>query len=158
MAFVLGPFGYNKLMLGMPLKEAAATGLFRQTKPETVSAGCLRYTMLIDQELYVVPEPTAGGAASTPAVPLKGRLDVLISPRYGVVELDGGPLMHSPEGIGAGAPEELLAQAYPQLDVSRGTATVQVSGNPDAVYVFGLNGAGTVTSFSLRLAKPDCSG
>jgi len=33
-----------------------------------------------------------------------------------------------------------------------------VGGNPDAVYVFGLNGTGTVTSFSLRLAKSDCPG
>jgi hypothetical protein len=157
LAFVLGPVGYNKLMLGMPLKEAAATGLFRQTKQETVSAGCLRYTTVISATYAGLAPPEAAGAA-TPATPVKGKLEVLVSLREGVVELDGDPLLHTPEGIGVGAPEELIAQAYPQLNVSRGTATVQVGGNPDAVYVFGLNGTGTVTSFSLRLAKSDCPG
>jgi hypothetical protein len=160
MAFVLGPFGYNKLMLGMPLKEAAATGLFRKTTPAIVSAGCLRYTMLIDQELYVVPAPTANGASPSSPVPVAGKLDVLVSVRYGVVELDGGQLLHTPEGIGVGVSRQALVQVYPTLVLpSRaGITAVQVNSNPSAMYVFGLNGTGTVTSFSLRLAKSDCIG
>jgi hypothetical protein len=152
--YVLGPDGYEKLMLGMPLSEATAAGLFGKTASTKVSAGCLRYTMLIN-EMYVGPT-LAGGAA--PSMPVKGTLEVLVSLRDGVAELNGDPLLRSPEGIGVGAPEEMLVQAYPQLYVSRGTATAQVSGNPKAVYVFGLTGAGTVTSFSLRLAKSDCPG
>jgi hypothetical protein len=158
-AFVLGPFGYDKLMLGMPLKEAAATGLFRETTQSIVSAGCLRYTMLIDQ-MYVLPAPPASSAGTPKTIPVTGKLDVLISVRYGVAELDGGPLLHTPEGVGVGVSKQFLVQAYPTLELpSRaGTAVVQVSENPRAMYVFGLGGAGTVTSFSLRLAKSDCPG
>lgn len=153
--YVLGPEGYDKLTLGMPLKEAA--GLLRQTAVTTVAAGCLRYTMLLNGT-YVGPTMQGATGAATPSWPVKGKLEVLVSLREGVVELTGDPVLRTPEGIGVGAPEELLVEAYPQLDVSRGTATAQVSGNPDAVYVFGLTGAGTVKSFSLRLAKSDCPG
>jgi hypothetical protein len=155
--YVLGPDGYEKLMLGMPLAEATAAGLFRKTSSATVSAGCLRYTMLINGT-YVRSSPAAGSGATPSIMPVKGQLEVLVSLREGVVELNGDPLLRTPEGIGVGAPEEILVQVYPQLYMSRGTATVQVSGNPKANYVFGLSGAGTVTSFSLRLAKSDCPG
>jgi hypothetical protein len=155
LVYVLGPVGYNKLTLGLPLEEATKAGLFPKTAGTTVSAGCLRYTMLING-VYVGLKPSGTAA---PTVPVTGKLEVLVSLREGVVELSGDPLLRTPEGIGVGVPEQMLVQAYPKLDrSSHGTATVQVSGNPRAVYVFGLSGSGTVTSFSLRLAKSDCPG
>jgi hypothetical protein len=155
--FVLGPDGYDKLTLGLPLDKAIAAGLFYKAPASPVSAGCLRYTTVLTGT-YVVRTPPGASGAATSAVPVRGKLRVLVSLSEGVVELNGDPLTRTPEGIGVGSPEELLAQAYPQLDVSRGTATVRVSGNPAAIYVFGLDGTGTVTSFSLRLAKSDCPG
>src|ERR1700730_11694465 len=116
-------------MLGMPLSEATAAGLFAKTGSATVSAGCLRYTMLINGT-YVAPTPAAGSGATAPSVPVKGQLEVLVSLREGVVEMNGDPLLRTPEGIGVGAPKEILVQVYPQLYMSRGMATVQVSGNP----------------------------
>jgi hypothetical protein len=159
---VLGPYGYSKLVLGMPWQQAAASGLFRSTVPAVMSAGCLRYTVLFD-ELYLLPTKTAPTAGSSPGaspVPFKGKLEVLVSVRNGVVQLIGGPLLRTPEGIGVGTPRQALAQAYPTLKLpSRGgTTAVQVRENPGAMYVFGLSGTGTVTSFSLRLAKSDCLG
>jgi hypothetical protein len=155
-ALVLGPYGYNKLLLGMRWQEAQATGLFQASSPGKVSADCLRYTVLVDQ-IYVLktkapPTPSAG------SVPVQDKLEVLVSVRDGVVQLIGGPLLRTPEGIGVGSARQDLAEAYPKLDLPTrgGTTVVQVNQNPNAIYVFGLSGTGTVTSFSLRLAKSDC--
>jgi hypothetical protein len=110
--------------------------------------------MLVDG-IYALPTASTPGAAS---VQVKDKLEVLVSVRDGVVELIGGPLLRTPEGIGIGSARQELAEAYPtvELPTRGGTTAVQVSQNPMAVYVFGLSGTGTVTSFSLRLAKSDC--
>ncbi|HYS34349.1 MAG TPA: hypothetical protein VEO01_01755, partial [Pseudonocardiaceae bacterium] len=156
---VLGPYGYNKLTLGMPWQDAIASGLVRQTAPAVVSAGCLRYRVLINAAYYG-PTPTVSGLAVPPSAPIETKLDVLVSVRDGVVQLIGGAVLRTPEGIGVGSSKQEFAKAYPKIELPTrgGTAAVQVSQNPMAVYVFGLSGTGTVTSFSLRLAKSDCLG
>jgi len=155
---VLGPYGYSKLLLGMSWQQAQASGLFQTSSPGEVSADCLRYTVLVD-EIYVLKTKTAP-TPSAVSVPVQDKLEVLVSVRDGVVQLIGGPLLRTPEGIGVGSARQDLAEAYPKLELPTrgGTTVVQVSQNPNAIYVFGLSGTGTVTSFSLRLAKSDCPG
>jgi hypothetical protein len=158
---VLGPYGYNKLMLGMPWQDVLASGMVRETSPAVVSAGCLRYMVLVAAAGYYEPTPTAGSLAAAPStVPIDTKLEVLVSVRDGLIQLIGGAVLRTPEGIGVGSPKQALAQAYPKIELPTrgGTAAVVVSTNPEAMYVFGLSGTGTVTSFSLRLAKSDCLG
>lgn len=150
---VLGPDGVGALNLGMSWQKALASGMLRKSGPVT-SAGCLRYTVLV--------EPSGGRTSpATPAVPVwDDSTQIVVSVRDGVVQLIAGSALHTPEGIGIGSSREDLRDAYPQLilPVHSGTTAVPVTGNPYAVYVFTLSGDGTVTSFSLRMAKSDCLG
>jgi hypothetical protein len=117
--------------------------------------------VLVDAAYHYGPTPTANGLApAPPTASIETKLEVLVSVRDGVVQLIGGAVLRTPEGIGVGSPKQELAQAYPKIELPTrgGTAAVQVSQNPRAVYVFGISGTGTVTSFSLRLAKSDCLG
>ena len=158
---VLGPYGVADLRLGMSWKQALDSGELRQSAAVS-SAGCLRYTVLIEP----IEKPT--GAPNLPAtttdapgsaVPMDVA-EVVVSVHDGVVQVIAGPRLRTPEGIGVGSTRDALADAYPELDLPTrgGTGSVGVLDNPQAVYVFNLSGTGTVTSFSLRMAKSSCLG
>lgn len=150
---VLGPAGVGKLSLGMSWQAAMASGLLRQSGPVT-SAGCLRYTVIVEQ---YSDSPTAA-ASVTPPWPEKTQ--IVVNVRDDIVQLITSPLLHTPEGIGVGSSREDLKDAYPDLTLPTrgGTTLAPVDGNPMAVYVFDLSGSGTVMSLSLRMAKSDCLG
>jgi hypothetical protein len=154
---VLGPFGYDKLSLGMSLKDVAAVAQLRDAAPVT-SNGCYRYTVFLDVVTVQQPSTVVPGATPVTTLPADAVLELLVSARNGVIQVIAGPTMHTPEGIGIGSSKEALADAYPLLvlPVRAGMTTVPATGNPKAIYVFQVAGNGTVTAFSLRQAKSDC--
>jgi hypothetical protein len=165
----LGPYGLGTLKLGMSWKDAVSGGELRQSTA-VAAAGCLRYTVFVEPLKKPTIEPVSpattadvAGAAGVPqSLPPDPATvaDVVVSVRDGIVEVIGGPLLRTPEGIGVGSTKDALADAYPKLIVPTrgGSTTVEVLANPEAVYMFDVSGAGTVTSFSLRMAKSDCLG
>ncbi|HEY0807281.1 MAG TPA: hypothetical protein VGD84_19595 [Pseudonocardiaceae bacterium] len=162
-AAVLGPDGYGDLLLGMSWQDALASGELRQSAPLS-SAGCLRYSVVVDtpvRKLPVTPTPNASGSAPATALPpLPVVAELVVSVRNGVVQVIAGPLLRTPEGVGVGTSRDVLADVYPKLvaPTRGGAAVTAVVANPKAVYMFDLSGTGVVTSFSLRLAKSDCLG
>ena len=157
---VLGPDGVGTVYLGMSWQKALATGLLRKSGPVT-SAGCSRYIVLIPPSGVRPTAPTGPTGPRASTVPVwDDSTQIVVSVRDGVVQLIAGPALHTPEGIGIGSSREDLSEAYPKVivPVHSGTTFVPVNGNPYAVYAFNVNSDGTVTSFSLRMAKSDCLG
>ena len=162
---ILGPYGLGNLQLGMSWQKAIATGELHESAP-VLSAGCLRYTVVLEPVpgTTVPPAPPVSTATPVPGADPDGAADrvaeVVVSVRDGVVQVIAGPLLETPEGVGVGSTRDDLTEAYPKAAVPPrgGTANVEVVKNPMAVYVFDVSGAGTVTSFSLRMAKTDCLG
>jgi hypothetical protein len=155
---VLGPFGYDKVSLGMSLKDVAAVAQLRDAAPVTTN-GCLRYSVLVD--VVSVPSTVRAAATVTPttaSLPADAVLELLVSARDGVIQVIAAPTLRTPEGIGIGSSKADLVEAYPMvvLPVRAGSTTVPAAGNPRAIYVFQVAGDGTVTSFALRQAKSDC--
>lgn len=159
---VLGPYGLGDLRLGMSWQKAVASGDLHESAP-VLSAGCLRYTVVLEP---VSTAPTASPPVEVPTTPVPGSgaipnlAEVVVSVRDGLVQVIAGPLLRTPEGIGVGSTRDDLVEAYPMVTLPPrgGSTNVQVIKNPIAVYVFDLSGTGTVTSFSLRMAKSDCLG
>ena len=158
---VLGPDGYGDLLLGMSWKDALASGELRQSAPLS-AAGCLRYTVVVDPPVRKAPaSPTPNASGSAPGLlPQPVVAELVVSVRNGVVQVIGGPLLRTPEGVGVGTTKDVLQDVYPKLVAPPrgGAAIAAVVANPNAVYVFDLSATGVVTSFSLRLAKSDCLG
>ncbi|HEX4722746.1 MAG TPA: hypothetical protein VH333_09545 [Pseudonocardiaceae bacterium] len=159
---VLGPYGLGDLELGMSWQKAVASGELHESAP-VLSAGCLRYTVALEPIPTTtpsiappVPVTRSAGAAGAPSK----VAEVVVSVRDGLVQVIAGPMLRTPEGVGVGSTKDDLSEAYPKaaLPPRGGSTNVEVVKNPMAVYVFDVSGAGTVTSFSLRMAKTDCLG
>jgi hypothetical protein len=156
---VLGPDGYGDLLLGMSWQDALASGELRQSAPLS-SAGCLRYSVVVDTPVRKVPVTPTPNASGSGQAPLPVVAELVVSVRNGLVQVIAGPLLRTPEGVGVGTSRDVLTDVYPKLvaPTRGGAAVTEVVANPKAVYVFDLSGTGVVTSFSLRLAKSDCLG
>jgi hypothetical protein len=111
-ATVLGPTGYGPLRLGMTDAELQATGQVTSSLPSQKPVGsCTTYAI-------------NGHTGS--------RLEV--SAKRGLVIIDPGPKIHTPEGIAEGATQAEVKAKYPDYDSQKSPAIVRVPGNSAAWY------------------------
>lgn len=112
---VLGPTGYNKLMLGMSFADAKRTGLLANA--DAAPTGCADYTL------------TEGTS---------GIRKVTISDTHGVVSFEASGA-HTPERIRVGSTKDELEAAYPGLSGSGGAYTA-AAGSAGGNYLFTVDG------------------
>lgn len=141
----LGPDGFGRVRLGMPLEQAMATG--QLTRRAGGGVPCR-----MASETGTGPGPSG---------------NVTVSVQYGVAKIQAYPGVTTPEGIGLGAGLDELWHAYPDtvvetyrdmgvgIDMDDHYRTA-VPGNPKATYRFFVNAKGRVDAMLLVLATQDC--
>ncbi|MGW7533947.1 hypothetical protein [Amycolatopsis sp. NPDC054798] len=138
----LGPTGFGKLTLGMPLAKAIATGQIRENR-DSGTVGC-----------------AMGHETGT-------THDVVwISDTIGVAKIEAYEGVLTPEGIGLGASLDEVKNAYPgvkvETEADMGSGQIKmddhyrapVTGNPDAAYRIFVDRDDRVDSLLLVTTKP----
>ncbi len=140
----LGPYGYGAIKLGMTVKQAKATGLFKKFVRD--SQGCL--------EGYLKKFPTRKG-------PYGLEYDVYFSSDKKVGSISARKGMTTPEGIKIGSTLRQLKAAYPRMKQHIGNHpydsyySINVPANKKAEYTFGVNN-GKVAVYSLNRNRWGC--
>lgn len=121
----------------------------------------------VDYELMFPATPSPGAVATTATPPDSIALKegfagshlvmLLVSPRYGVVQIGGTSGVHTPEGIYPGMPRSVIENTYPSATTLSGgktspsaTLAAPVPGRQGDYYVFAIGPANTVTAVWLR--------
>jgi cytoskeletal protein RodZ len=133
-ATVLGPTGYGPLRLGMTDTELQATG--------QVSAG----------------PPSPAGSCSTYTINGQTGSRLEVSAKRGLVIIDPGPKIHTPESIAEGAAEDEVKAKYPDYDSQISPAIVRVPGNPAAwYYIYPGPDSGKIGAIVLVGSQSECA-
>jgi hypothetical protein len=129
---VLGPTGYGPLRLGMTEDQLVATGQVapvREASPGT----CTQYTI--------------NGQTGS-------RLEV--SATRGLVLIDPGTRIHTPEGISEGATVEQVKAKYPDYDSQASPSVVKVPGNSAAWFSIYPGTGSTIGQIVLIGSQTEC--
>jgi hypothetical protein len=133
-ATVLGPTGYGSLRLGMTEAQLLATG--QVSAARTPGAGtCAQYTI--------------NGQSGS-------RLEV--SATRGLVIIDPGTAIHTPEGISEGSTVQQAKAKYADYDSQGSPVIVKVPGNPAAWFYLYPDPDGTIGQITLVGSQTECTG
>ena len=129
---ITGPVGYGKLKLGMPQKDAEATGVLLQ--PAT-SGTCSTYAS------QSVPD---------------NKNAVLISPKSGVVRITLPGFAKTSAGVGAGSTASEVKAKYENAVTQGSSIAVAMQGQLSWRFVFQLDNAQKVSVVRMELTNFDC--
>jgi hypothetical protein len=134
---VVGPSGFQALLLGQSEEDAKSTGMIGVQTAE-VYGNCSEYQLLVDSVNVGLVYFSSSGLAAV--MPWEAQ---------------------TPEGVGIGWTLEQAAAVYPDLDagsaLANGFAVVSAPGNPDATYYLLVDSSlDTIARVTLQTAARPC--